>query len=113
MMAFSLASKTLTDSTPGNLASACCTCCVHSAQSMPLTGTSSVCDFAMCGLLGTVARAFVHALGNVSKQLICQAEQLPNTRIAECIVNKAPFLLGRHKPTIAQATQMIRDVRLC
>src|SRR5712692_5048312 len=102
MMAFSLASKTLTDSTPGNLASACCTCCMHSAQSMPLTGTSSVCDFAMCGLLG-----------NVSKQLICQAEQLPNTRIAECIVNKAPFLLGRHKPTIAQATQMIRDVRLC
>src|SRR6266446_5008064 len=112
-MAFSLVSNTLTDSTPGNLAMACCTCCVHSAQSMPLTGTSSVCDFAMGGLLGIVARAFVNALGNISQQLIGKAEQLPYARIAECIVYKAPFLLGRHQPTIAQATQMIRDVRLC
>src|SRR5574341_758362 len=101
MMAFSLVSNTVTDSTPDNVAMACCTCCVHSAQSMPLMGTSSMCDIAMCGLLGMVARAVVHALGNVSQQRIGKVEQLPHARIAQCIVHKAPCLLGRHQPAIA------------
>src|SRR5688572_26051498 len=100
MMAFSAASKTSTDFTPSSLEIACCTCWVHSAQSIPFMGTSRVCMSAIFDFPWVVTCALVNTLCNVSEQFISKQEQFSNSFVAQFIINKAALLFRNNQSAV-------------
>src|SRR3990172_1097197 len=112
MFAFSEARNTLTDSTPGSSAMACWTCIVHSAQSIPATGTSMILVSGTLRLLRSVARTFVDAFSDIGQQFVGEAQKTSHAVVAQLVVHETAVLFLGHEATVSQTGEMIGGVRL-
>src|SRR5687768_10458931 len=97
--AFSAASSTCTERTPGSAASAWCTCWVHWAQSMPVMGTSRV-----------------FRLGAIALSVTDVVQPLPvqggHVVVVEAVEHLPTVLAGPHQAHLPQPAHVVRHGRL-